>query len=290
MAQASVLDLYDHERARTPSKKGVAKTYADVDAALDALIADALKNGGPGLRVPAHPTLSPTFVRTRDQLKKRFPQARFHTYAPITDANVYAGTRIAFGQPLAVLPAYDRAKVILSLDSDFLLTETGSVLAGRQFGQSRHMESSAGEMSRLYVVEPSMSLTGANADHRLRLEGRAIGAYLKALAVELGAQGAEIGVGSDGGQLAGVSESWIKAVAKDLLASRGASLVVVGSRQPAAVHALAAAVNRGLGNAGPHRLVRQAARRRRGRSVRGHQGARRRSRLRQRQHVDRARR
>jgi len=249
-AQATVLDLYDHERARTPSKKGVAKSYADADAALDAVIAEALTNGGQGLRVLSHPTLSPTFIRLREQAKKRFPQARFHTYAPVSDANVYAGTRIAFGQPLAVVPAFQSAKVILSLDSDFLLTETGSVLAARQFGDSRHMESAAGEMSRLYVVEPSMSLTGANADHRLRLEGRAIGAYLKALAAELAGQGAEIGVSAGGGEVAGVPASWIKSVAKDLLANRGASLVVVGSRQPAAVHALAAAVNRGLGNAG----------------------------------------
>jgi Fe-S-cluster-containing dehydrogenase component/anaerobic selenocysteine-containing dehydrogenase len=249
-AQASVLDLYDHERARTPSKKGVAKSYAEADAALDAVIAEALKNGGQGLRVLAHPTLSPTFVRLRDQVKKRFPQARFHSYAPVNDANAYAGTRIAFGQALAVVPSFERAKVVVSLDSDFLLTETGSVLASRQFGQSRHMESAAGEMSRLYVVEPSMSLTGANADHRLRLEGRAIGAYLKALAAELAGQGAEIGVSAGGGEVAGVPASWIQSVAKDLLANRGASLIVVGSRQPAAVHALAAAVNRGLGNAG----------------------------------------
>jgi len=180
-AQASVLDLYDHERARTPSMKGIAKSYADASAALDAVAAAALKNGGQGLRVLAQPTLSPSFVRLRDQLKKRFPQARFHSYAPVNDANSYAGMRIAFGQPYAVLPSYDRAKVVVSLDSDFMLTETGSVLAAKQFGAARHMESAAGEMNRLYVIEPSMSLTGANADHRLRLEGRAIGAYLSAL-------------------------------------------------------------------------------------------------------------
>ena len=65
-AQASVLDLYDHERARTPSRKGVAKSYAEADAALDAAIAEALQNGGQGLRVLSHPTLSPTFVRLRE--------------------------------------------------------------------------------------------------------------------------------------------------------------------------------------------------------------------------------
>jgi molybdopterin-containing oxidoreductase family iron-sulfur binding subunit len=249
-AQASVLDLYDPDRAKSPSRAGVSQSYADADAALDAVIAAALKNGGQGLRVLAPPTLSPSFVRLRDGVKKRFPQARFHTYAPLHDGNAYAGTKLAFGQALAVLPRFDRAKVILSVDSDFMLTETGSVQASRDYGASRHMESAAGDMNRLYVVEPAMTLTGANADHRLRVAGRAIGAYLNALAVELSAQGADIGVRVEGAAPAGVDAAWTKAVAKDLLDNRGASLVVVGSRQPAAVHALGCAINRALGNAG----------------------------------------
>jgi len=48
----------------------------------------------------------------------------------------------------------------------------------------------------------------------------------------------------------GVPSHWIKAVARDLAAHRGESLVIVGSRQPPAVHALAHAINSALQNAG----------------------------------------
>ena len=39
-------------------------------------------------------------------------------------------------------------------------------------------------------------------------------------------------------------------IAKDLLAARGESLVVVGPHQPASVHATAYAINAALGNLG----------------------------------------
>jgi molybdopterin-containing oxidoreductase family iron-sulfur binding subunit len=114
--------------------------------------------------------------------------------------------------------------VIVALDSDFLMTEAGNVLAARQFSRGRTMKSSADEApSRLYVVEPSLSVTGSNADHRLRLPAQAIGAYAKALAAELASQGVSIGgVGSalGGAKLDGVPERWLKVVAKDLVSTR----------------------------------------------------------------------
>ncbi len=41
---------------------------------------------------------------------------------------------------------------------------------------------------------------------------------------------------------------WLKAVANDLVEQAGKSLIVVGTRQPAWVHALAHAINESLGN------------------------------------------
>src|SRR5205823_6800770 len=46
------------------------------------------------------------------------------------------------------------------------------------------------------------------------------------------------------------SEKWLEAVAKDLLRHQGRCLVVAGEHQPAAVHALAHAINAALGNVG----------------------------------------
>jgi Fe-S-cluster-containing dehydrogenase component/anaerobic selenocysteine-containing dehydrogenase len=254
-AQAILLDLYDTERARKPTLTGTPKTWADVDAALGELAAELAATGGAKLRVLSEPTLSPTFLRLRAALQAKLPNAVFHTFAPVGDSNERAGTQLAFGSPFLVHNLLTEARVIVALDADFLMTETGSVEAARGFARGRHMASAAAnEPNRLYVVEPTLSVTGSNADHRLSLPAQSIGLYAKALAVALGDQGISLGstlratLGRP--ELAGVPKAWIEAVAKDLAKHRGRSLVIAGSRQPAAVHALVHALNWALGNAG----------------------------------------
>jgi len=253
-AQATLLDLYDTERARRPTLAGMPKTWTDVDAALAELAGQLAASGGAGLSVLSEPTLSPTFLRMRAALKAKLPKAVFHTYAPVSDSNERAGTQLAFGSPLLAQHRLDGAQVIVALDSDFLMTETGSVEAARGFATGRHMESaSAKAPNRLYVIEPTLSVTGSNADHRLSLPAQSIAAYAQALAAALGGHGISLGaLGSALGSsaLASVPKPWILAVAKDLAEHKGASLVIAGSRQPPAVHALAAALNSALGNLG----------------------------------------
>ncbi|MDB5557033.1 MAG: Molybdopterin oxidoreductase, iron-sulfur binding subunit, partial [Rhizobium sp.] len=252
LTQASVLDLYDPDRARQPSTRGEDKRYADAEAALRGVLEAQAANGGGGLRVLAQPSSSPTFVRLRQAVLRRFPNARFHSWSAASNSNVREGARLAFGQVVLPVLALETARVIVSLDSDFLQTETGSVRNTRGFAQGRRP---GPEMSRLYVVEPSYTTTGANADHRLRLPAREVELYLHALAGRLVSQHnldlGEIGNAVRNAQAPqGVPAKWIEAVANDLAAHRGASVLVAGSRQPAAVHALTHAINQALGNAG----------------------------------------
>jgi molybdopterin-containing oxidoreductase family iron-sulfur binding subunit len=204
------------------------------------------------MRLLMPPTLSPTVLRMRASLAQRFPKARVHTWSPVPDSNSREGTRLALGQPLTVLPGFDRARVIVSLDSDFLQTETGSVRWMRIFSSGRRLRSSKDPMNRLYVVEPSPTTTGANADHRLRLPAAAIEGYAYALALELAKH---VGTSLDAlrpalqqqASAAGIPPKWLDAVAKDLAANHGRALIVVGSRQPPRLHALALLLNRALG-------------------------------------------
>jgi molybdopterin-containing oxidoreductase family iron-sulfur binding subunit len=255
LTQAAVLDLYDPDRSRKPSKGGVEKTYADFEGELQAALVAHASNGGSGLRVLAPPSISPTFLRLREAVKRRFPNARFHTWEAATVGNIRAGAKLAFGQALA--PVYDlaQAKRILSIDSDFLQTEPGVVRNTRGWAESRRVHTTDDEPSRLYVVESVFSTTGGNADHRLRLAARDIEGYLMAVAARLasshGVDLGEAGAAVRSAQApAGVDAKWIEKVAADLAAHRGHSAVIVGSRQPATAHALAHAINQGLGNAG----------------------------------------
>jgi molybdopterin-containing oxidoreductase family iron-sulfur binding subunit len=104
----------------------------------------------------------------------------------------------------------------------------------------------AGRMSRLYVAESTFTTTGAMADHRLRIASSHVLPLAAALAGRvLGTDAyASLAQGLD------VKADWISECAADLLAHRGASLVVVGAHQPVAVHALAYLMNVALGNVG----------------------------------------
>jgi Fe-S-cluster-containing dehydrogenase component len=254
VTQATILDLYDPERSTGPKKGGAAASWGDFEAALAAKLGDFDKDQGARLRVLMPPTLSPTVLRMRAALAQRFPKARVHTWSAVSDSNAREGARLAFGEPFNTIYGYDRARVILSLDSDFLQTETGNVRATKAFSGGRRLRSSHDTMSRLYVVESARTATGMNADHRLRLPSSAIEAYAHALTAELAKNG--VAVGDDvqrsvaKSSAEGIPTKWLASVAKDLAANHGKALVVVGSRQPATLHALAHAINAALGAPG----------------------------------------
>ena len=60
----------------------------------------------------------------------------------------------------------------------------------------------------------------------------------------------DVGGGQAGGEPFEAHAHWVAAVAEDLAAHKGRSLVIAGSRQPAVVHLLAHALNQHLENVG----------------------------------------
>ena len=258
VAQATILELYDPERSTAPRRAGKQATWADFDTELAGKLAGFDPDQGARLRILMPPTLSPTVLRMRAALAQRFPKARVHTWSAVSDSNAREGARIAFGQPVYPWIAYDKARVVVSLDSDFLQTESGNVRAGRLFAQARRLRSSIFPMNRLYVVEPALTTTGATADHRLPLPASHVEGYAYALGQELlknavGLSEVRSALDRQAKQPNGeaIPARWIGAVAKDLIANRGHAVVVVGSRQPARLHALAHAMNAALGAVGP---------------------------------------
>ncbi|MGI8743158.1 MAG: TAT-variant-translocated molybdopterin oxidoreductase [Bryobacteraceae bacterium] len=96
-------------------------------------------------------------------------------------------------------------------------------------------------LNRMYMIESAPSPTGGMADHRWALKPSEIEGVAWQLAAALGVAGAAS---------TGTTFQAIPAIAKDLQANRGRSIVIAGQHQPAAVHALAHAMNQALGNAG----------------------------------------
>ncbi len=240
--QGLLLDMYDPDRSVSPREKGTVKTWDDAAAALKAL-GDKLKaEGGKGLAIVTDQHRSPTLKAALAELKAAMPAAKVVRYEPFDRTNAHEGARIAFGKPLEAVYEIGKAKVIVAVDSDFLMNEGSPVKASRQFAEARSVHG----VARVWAIESAFSVTGGNADHRLRTKSANVGAVVSAVAKELGV----VDAANLKGTLDDKANKFVKALAKDLAANKGHSVLVVGNGQPPAVHAAVAAINAALENIG----------------------------------------
>ena len=240
--QASLLELYDPERAQQVLNQSLPKTWADFLAALGDLRASL--GQGENLRFLTGPVTSPTLQSQFLALGEQYPQARWYSFAPLERANFNAAANQAFGQIYEPVYQFSNADVVLSLDNDFMLTEPGHLRYSREFAQRHQPISNEGTMNRLYVVESSLTLTGSNADHRLAVEPALVEVFTAALAARMGIAG----VTAPSGEVPG--QSWLDPLVADLQRAGGSALVLAGDRQPPAVHAMVFAINQALGAVG----------------------------------------
>ena len=242
--QASVLDLYDPDRSQTVIFQGRISSWRAFVAEMGNMRAQFAPKGT-GVRILTQTVGSPTLGAQIRKLLQQFPEAKWHQYEPCGGDGAREGARLAFGRPLSAVYRFDQAKVIVSLESDFLVSGSGHVRYTRDFASRRAIEGPSSDMSRLYVVESMPTSTGAMADHRLRLRSSEVEAFTRQLAAAVG-----LSVPGALGNASKAQEDWITAAARDLQRARGASIVIAGETQPLIVHALAHAINDALGNAG----------------------------------------
>src|SRR5207249_2759267 len=243
-AQASILGLYDPDRSQTITYLGDVRTWGDFLNAVRGPLNIQKGLQGAGIRILTQTVSSPTLNDQLRSILQLYQQAKWHVYEPVNRDNVYAGAQMAFGQPVESIYSFDAADVILSLDADFLYAGfPGFTRYARDFAKRRDPDS--GKMSRLYVVESTMTSTGAKADHRLPMRAGQIEDLARLLMASQPA-----GVSPALTTLGPEQIRFAAAVGRDLLEHRGSSAVIAGEHQSPAVHALAHAINQTLGNVG----------------------------------------
>ncbi len=277
-AQASVLDLYDPDRspdiiekmAESRGKPFRVRRWSEFTGFAREHFARFDENRGRGLSFLVEKVSSPSRDRMREAIRTRWPEAKWLPYSAMDVANSIEGTALAFGSAKHVEYDLSRADVIVSLDCDYLGVE--STLEGlRGYGRNRIREGAGGreardtKMSRLYTADSQMSLTGGQSDHRLNVHVDAVGAVTIALAeavlshpnlrgqMRSAASGLSAALARAKAEAADLSTienaaDWARWAADDLVKNRGRSVVMPGRSQPAAVHALAAAINHALDN------------------------------------------
>jgi molybdopterin-containing oxidoreductase family iron-sulfur binding subunit len=247
--QAAVLGLYDPHRARGVTHGGEARSWPSLVETL------ATRADGERVSLLLEPTSSPLAAEQVARLRSRFPAIDVRWHVPLAPRAAWEGARIALGEVLETRVDLRMADVIVALDSDFLMEGPAALRLARDFAARRRLGSASAAMSRFYAVEPVLSVTGMSADHRLRTRACDVLAVAASLAIELAALG--VPVPTDlapplnpwSARVAG-HVAWIRAVARDLVAHRSRSALLVGGTQPAALHALVHALNAALGNVG----------------------------------------
>jgi MoCo/4Fe-4S cofactor protein with predicted Tat translocation signal len=262
-AQASILQMYDPDRLKYPMFKNAARgrvqaTWDDFRAWWETEAAAYEASRGAGLAFLVEKKTSPTRDVVRDELKKKYPSAWFAAYDSVEPRATIDGSTIAFGAPMQALYDFSKARTILSIGRDFLDHNEPNVLPqARQFAKSREVWSGKDGMSRLYVVESGYSMTGGQADHRLRLKPTLSVTFAVELAryllPKLAAPSSVVDAANACKVSGEIDRRFLEECAKDLLqgadrSARAGSIVIPGHDLPAEVQALIHAVNIALGS------------------------------------------
>lgn len=247
LVQASVLDLYSPARSTRVAHNGKASSLKALESHLKEI--SATSNAKIGFLFGRDDC--PTRTRLTADLRTKFSAARFYQYEALEGESAKA-----LGPDTRLVPDFTKADRVVALDCDFASTDpVGSMTAffdrRKPEGASYENAPEAASMNRLYAIEATFSLTGGMADHRLRVAPSQVAAVAAQIARELG-----LGIASGIPAITDAKHlDWISEMVKDLRASAGRVAVIAGTRQSAAVHHLALAINTALGNIGSDKAI-----------------------------------
>ena len=196
------------------------------------------KRQGNGFRILTETIVSPTLGAQIQAVLKKYPAAKWHQFDPAGPHSARAAADTLFGRPVNTYYKLDAADVVLSLDADFSRAARLHAICARFRGRRRQGDRL--DMNRLYVIESTMTATGGKADHRLAVRYSDVESSAREIVRNLGVDKTQ---GSPNESHA----PWLQAVAKDLLAHKGASVVIAGESQSPQVHVLAHLMNAALG-------------------------------------------
>src|SRR5207248_1387066 len=122
-----LLDLYDPDRSQAVLYNGESSSWEAFQSALhDALQIQQTRRGA-GLRFLTETITSPTLHAQLQTVLQKFPEARWHQYEPVNRDDAQEGARLAFGEIVEPQYQFDKARVVLALDSDFMYSHPAAL-------------------------------------------------------------------------------------------------------------------------------------------------------------------
>ena len=243
-AQASILDLYDPSRSQAVRYLARISSWDAFRGAVVGRFAALKADGGENLRLLTGPLSSPTLLAQIAALQQAFPKMKWHVHAPVA-SEAAAGTAAAYGRKLQTRWRFDRAKLVVALDGDFLDAGPHQLGTSRDWIEARRASGKAGDLLALHVAASTPSLTSAKADYHLSLGSTDLAGLVGRLQAAVSGDASTTPPRGDD-----AASVWVRRAAAALTAARGASIVLAGAAQPSTVHEAVHRLNEALGNVG----------------------------------------
>ncbi|PID59712.1 MAG: molybdopterin oxidoreductase [Ignavibacteriae bacterium] len=250
---ASILNLYDPERLKEPKINGRNTTWDKITSEITSLLNNSASNGKE-IAFITNPIPSSTTKKIIDEFLVKYKTAKVYSYKLSGNGNRKNAWLKGYNSKIIPSIKWDKAKVIISLEGDFLGREGNTVENGMLYSKGRDIANSE-KMNKLYALEGNMSLTGMNADVRYRLSPKYYIDFLLALMKELNfpvnneiksyisqASIAELYKNSS------LDKNRLKKIADDLLKNKGKSIIYAGDSLPEEIHLVVNLLNELLGN------------------------------------------
>ena len=251
--QASIMNLYDPDRLKNPKKK-IGNRFADYKwNDVNNEIVSALKNSwNKEVAIISHNIFSPTAKKVFDDFISKYPNAKIYAYEVFDNSVRNSAWKKCFGSGEYPVVKWNEANVILSLDGDFLGGSNNKVENARLFAEGRDVIEK--RFNRLYVIEGNLSITGMNADYRLRLRPDLQMNFILSLVDALNKKGTSITLNSNGNTLEkfakenDLNPKTLNGIVSDLLNNKGKAFIYAGDHLPEEVHIAVNLLNNSLGN------------------------------------------
>jgi molybdopterin-containing oxidoreductase family iron-sulfur binding subunit len=263
--QANILNLYDPERLKEPQYSEDGKYYSKMQwADADDKIIKQLKSistSGKEIAIISHSVTSPTLKKLFDDFVSAYLGTKIYSYELYNDLNYTSAFKKTYNTDSVPVIKWESAKVILSLESDFLVTDGNKVEQVRLYTQNREIIGKQ-NFNKLYTVEGGVSLTGLNSDYRIKLRTDAIEEFVLSLLNEFIVR-KKISKYSPDTSVVNILNSYplndfikkynleskiIKELVSDLTENQGASIITSGFKLPESTHIAVNLLNEVLGN------------------------------------------
>jgi len=237
VAHSMVFGLYDAERVQQPLLGGKTASWNDVDGHVSQRLAE-IKASGRKVRFLSDTISSPTSRVTINRFLSQFKDAKHIVYEPVSTAGIRLAHLRTHGVEVQPSYRFEKANLVVSFGADFLGTWVSPAAFTRGYSEARDVNTRKADMLRHVQFESRLSLTGANADQRVKIspaeEGDALIGLAQLIAAKSGAT-ASLTPGIAEYKLSKISEKTMAAIGKcsdELVRAKGRSIVVCGSNDP----------------------------------------------------------